>query len=273
MERLTIKILGNGGCLNNGLPYNASILNGHFLIEAPPDIMLSLQTSHIAYEKIDTIFISHLHGDHAFGLPFLIISMWMKSLQASKQASLTILGPDGIEGYVQKLTEIAFTTSHPCYAWLEENIMFNIIHKDFEMTSDDLTLSCFDVRHLIETYGFLLSVDNRHIFAYIADTRWCPQVERILGGKPKVVLMDMNGGDQNIHVSLPEVVEKGLPITGSDVVIYGTHLVKEFESRHGNIRCAKPGEEIVITHHRDTGDTEIFNNFFSAHPGSGVSET
>lgn len=246
MESLTIKIVGNGGCLNNGLPYNACLINGHFLIEAPPDIMVSLQKLHIDFEKINTIFISHLHGDHTFGLPFLIINKWMKSLQEMTKSPLTILGPQGIEQYVRKITEAAFRTSHPCYAWLEKNILFKIINNNFEMTLNNLSISCFDVQHLVETYGLLLAMNNENIFAYVADTKWCHQVEQILKRKPKIILMDMNGGERNVHISLNEVIEKGVPMTGSDTVYYGTHLAEEFDTTYANIKCAKPGEEIMI---------------------------
>ena len=59
MGAITITILGNGGCLNTGLPYNAFVFNDTLLVEAPPDIMLSLQTVGVALDEIDTIFISH----------------------------------------------------------------------------------------------------------------------------------------------------------------------------------------------------------------------
>ena len=50
MNEIKIKILGNGGCLNKGLPYNSFIINDNFIFESPPDIMLSLHKN-----KIDII--------------------------------------------------------------------------------------------------------------------------------------------------------------------------------------------------------------------------
>jgi len=248
MERLVIKIVGNGGCINMGLPYNASLVNGHFLIEAPPDIVVSLQKLGIDFENIDTIFISHLHGDHSFGLPFLIINKWVKSLEGIPASPLTILGPQGIKQHVQKIAEAAFTASHPSYAWMEENILFKIVNTDFETTLSHLSISCFDVQHLIETYGLLFTMNHEKIFAYIPDTKWCHQVERILAGKPKVILMDMNGGDPSVHISLDEVINKGLPITGSDTIYYGTHLTQEFDTACPSVHCARPGDDIVISY-------------------------
>jgi hypothetical protein len=58
--------------------------------------------------------------------------------------------------------------------------------------------------------------------------------------------MDMNGGPSNAHISLHEVCEKGLPLTGSNTIYYGTHLADEFDSPDEHIQCAKQGGEIRI---------------------------
>ncbi|MFQ5484318.1 MAG: MBL fold metallo-hydrolase, partial [Desulfobacterales bacterium] len=142
MNNLKITILGSGGCINSGLPYNSFIVNDNFLIEVPPDIMLSLKTLDLDINLIDTIFISHLHGDHTFGLPFFIINRWIKSEQKQIATPLTILGPNGIEPYVKKITEDAFTTANPCYKWLEQNISYGTIRRDVTMTLKNLKFSC-----------------------------------------------------------------------------------------------------------------------------------
>jgi len=246
LNNLKITILGNGGCINDGLPYNSFLVNGNFLIETPPDIMLSLKTLDQDIDLIDTIFISHLHGDHTFGLPFLIINKWMKSGQERMRTPLTILGPNGIEPYVKKITEYAFTTANPCYEWLEQNVTFSTIRSDVAMPFKNLKLSCFGLRHVIKSYGFFL--ENRHetVFSYIADTTWCRQVEKILERRPQIVFIDMNGGDSNYHISPEEVIEKGLPITQGETTYYGMHLAEEFGHHGAHIQCGKQGEEIVI---------------------------
>ena len=246
MGHLRVRILGNGGCLNNGLPYNAFVVNTSTLVEAPPDIMLSLNRAGLAVDDIDTVYISHLHGDHTFGLPFVIINKWISDHLALRESKLKIIGPRGIEEYTGRLVETAFTTDHPCYRWLKSHAVFEEIDGNYKTSLGDLHLSCFELEHLIETHGFLLSGQGKPVFAYIADTRWCGRVEDILKKKPRIVLMDMNGGGANIHISVEDVVEKGLAITGEGVTFYGTHLADEFESPVDNIKCARPGEEIVI---------------------------
>jgi ribonuclease BN (tRNA processing enzyme) len=246
VDSIKITIVGNGGCLNNGLPYNAFLLNDTMLIETPPDIMVSLKTLQLDVDNIDTVFISHLHGDHTFGLPFLFINKWLSSRQKGTDSQFTILGPNGIDQFAQTLTEYAFTRSHPCYEWLQHNIRFTIIKNHAEIPVNTLTVSCFELPHLVETYGFFIKHHHELLFAYIADTTWCPQVEQLLVQKPKLVLMDMNGGNPNVHTSLDEVIKKGLPLTKGETIYYGTHLAEEFDHPDEHIQCAKQGEEIMI---------------------------
>jgi len=243
---LKITILGNGGGLNAGLPYNAFLINEHIMAEAPPDIMLSLNSSRHDVSRVDSIFISHLHGDHTFGLPFFILNKWVVSLQSSETCSLAIWGPDGIEEYAKTLLMQAFTADHPCYPWCEQHVAFHMITPQSQITWDGLTVSCFAVQHLVPTYGFLIENHAAALLAYTADTVWCPQVENVLAHAPHAVLADMNGGSSNVHMSVQDILEKALPITGTRTTYYGVHLFEEFESPHPSVLCAKQGDEILI---------------------------
>jgi len=243
---LKITILGNGGCLNTGLLHNAFLMGENMLVESPPDIMFSLNRQKCDFDAIDTVFISHLHGDHTFGAPFVIINKWRRYFELGIQSSLEIIGPRGIEAYIRQITEYAFTTKNPCYRWMEDQVVFREIKNNDDMALGNTRLSWVLLQHVVETYGFVIETDKEVIFAFIADTKWCPQVEQILSRRPKIVFTDMNGGDPNIHMSLDEVVEKGLPLSGNHTVYYGTHLDQEFYPTHPHIKCAKPGDTITI---------------------------
>ena len=58
--------------------------------------------------------------------------------------------------------------------------------------------------------------------------------------------MDMNGGNPDIHISLDEFLEKGLPLTGGKSMILGTHLNEEFTADRSDVQCARPGREIRV---------------------------
>ena len=84
--------------------------------------MHSIQKLNIDFERINKIFISHLHGDHSFGVPFFIINKWLQAIKNKNEGSLIIYGPENIETHVFQLVEMAFSKSHPCYEWAKNNI-------------------------------------------------------------------------------------------------------------------------------------------------------
>ena len=70
----------------NGLPKNH-----HFLIDCGEGTQVQLRKNKIKFLKIDHIFISHLHGDHMFGLVGLISSFRL----LNREKELHIMGQKG----------------------------------------------------------------------------------------------------------------------------------------------------------------------------------
>ncbi|MBS9334515.1 ribonuclease Z [Fructobacillus sp. M1-13] len=95
--------------------------------------------------KIEKIFISHLHGDHIFGLPGLLSS---RSFQgADKNEPLTIYGPKGVKSFVSAALRVSEThLSYPIhYVELEEGTIFE--DETFKVVAEPL-------RHRMEAWGF-----------------------------------------------------------------------------------------------------------------------
>jgi ribonuclease Z len=65
----------------------------HILIDCGEGTQLQLRKFQIKYQRITTILISHLHGDHVFGLPGLISTMQLMG----RTQGITIFGPVGIK--------------------------------------------------------------------------------------------------------------------------------------------------------------------------------
>lgn len=250
---LSITILGNGGAINEGLPYNSFMINDSLLCELPPDIMPSLHRNKVRLSRIKRIFISHLHGDHVFGLPFFILSSFFENEQTGEDRSITMIGVKGLEALAHDLVIQAFRKNHPCVDWMERNVRF--IETDDSgqpvlMAGYETTL--FRLDHMMETYGFMLSHSSATgvDFAYVADTLWCDAVRSVIEKAPKLVLIDLNGDADDlkpVHLSKKELVEKGLPITGNRSMFWGTHLRRMFQTDDPRIVCATSGLTAVIS--------------------------
>ncbi|MDB5107851.1 MAG: hypothetical protein JWM69_792 [Candidatus Binatus sp.] len=78
---------------------------GSVLMEAGPDLLGALKRNQIATDSFDLLLISHLHGDHYAGLPFLILEyMW----ETKRKRALTIAGPRHLEERTWRLMRTMF---------------------------------------------------------------------------------------------------------------------------------------------------------------------
>lgn len=93
--------------------------------------------------KIEKIFITHLHGDHLFGLPGLLSSRAF----ASQPVPLTVYGPKGIKEYVSVVMSVS--ASRVSYPLEVIEINEGVIFED-----EQFIVSCSLLTHRIESYGF-----------------------------------------------------------------------------------------------------------------------
>ena len=77
----------------------------HFLIDCGEGTQVQLRKAKARFSKINHIFISHLHGDHCFGLPGLIASFRL----LGREAPLNIYGPKGLKEMIETIFRITET--------------------------------------------------------------------------------------------------------------------------------------------------------------------
>ena len=106
-----IIMLGTGNAfLPNGRHHSFVIFDKKHIIDAPPTALTSLRENGVRISEISTIFITHLHGDHIFGLPFLLLERtYISDRELSKP--LTIVAAPGARKRIEQLCEIAYPGS------------------------------------------------------------------------------------------------------------------------------------------------------------------
>lgn len=77
----------------------------HFLIDCGEGTQVQMRKAKVRFSKINHIFISHLHGDHCFGLPGLVGSFRL----LGRKTPLHIYGPKGIKKMMDTIFEITET--------------------------------------------------------------------------------------------------------------------------------------------------------------------
>jgi len=94
--------------------------------------------------KIDHIFITHMHGDHIFGLPGLLTS---RSFQGGEGKPLTIIGPKGIKSFVETTLALSESRLNYTLTFIELDNHFAYQHNGFTVTADILN-------HGITSFGY-----------------------------------------------------------------------------------------------------------------------
>ena len=107
--KVTVTLLGTGdafasfGRSQAGYLIDAPV--GRVLMEAGPGLMQALKGGGVSTDSFDLLLISHLHGDHFGGLPFLILDyMW----ETRRKKVLTIAGPAKLEERTWSLMRTMF---------------------------------------------------------------------------------------------------------------------------------------------------------------------
>ncbi len=147
----TLTVLGTASAKPiPGRNQSAQVLSVHgrsFLIDCGEGTQTRLQEARISLLRIESVFISHIHGDHVFGLFGLLSTMGM----LSRMTPLTIYAPVGF-GPILKFFLSYYGTGIP----------FEIRHVPMTMKSPEmiyhtksLEVYAFPLNHRIETFGWL----------------------------------------------------------------------------------------------------------------------
>lgn len=100
--------------------------------------------------KLDKIFITHLHGDHLFGLPGLLCSRSM----AGNVHPLTIYGPPGIREFVQTSLRISGS-------WTDYPLEIAEIRAGEVFRDDAYTVTAAALNHPVECFGFRIEEHDK----------------------------------------------------------------------------------------------------------------
>ena len=117
-----------------------------FLIDAGEGVQTQMMRFHVPMMKLEAIFISHVHGDHIFGLFGLLSTFGM----VGRQVPLHVYGPGNLRPYLN------FFLSYN--DWLPYEIAFHQVNTRFPETvfeTKTLEVVAFPLMHGIETYGYI----------------------------------------------------------------------------------------------------------------------
>jgi ribonuclease Z len=118
-----------------------------FLIDCGEGTQIQLRQQKIKFSRIKHIFISHLHGDHFYGLVGLVSTFRL----LGRTADLHIYGPKGIKKVLTLQLKLA-------NSWTDYNLFFHELEKkesELIFEDDSLKIQTIPLDHRVYTNGFL----------------------------------------------------------------------------------------------------------------------
>lgn len=154
---LDICLLGTGGMMP--LPYRwltslmARYNGSSLLVDCGEGTQIAIREKGWSFKPIDTICITHFHGDHISGLPGILLAMG----NSDRTEDLTMVGPKGLEKVVNSLRIIA--------PELPFKIKFiELTQPQERLELNGFTIDAFKVNHKITCYGYSLSIPRAGMF-------------------------------------------------------------------------------------------------------------
>ncbi len=245
VDDMELIILGTGGFDNPGIPFNSFLIDGHILVESPPDILQSLYSQKRDRNRIDTVLISHTHGDHIFGLPFFLYNVLQ---HAGTEKKIRIVGPKDTREVVMDLAILAISREHPLCDCIERHCRFETVGEGSRFTVGSYSVETGRMVHPKETYGFGFFKDTIFELQYLPDTKWDAGFLPLFLKKPKLVLCDVggSGGNSVFHMSVDDLLRNLPGVVDQETRVIGTHLGAGHVEPRGFVAIARPGETYTI---------------------------
>ena len=140
-----------------------------FLIDCGEGTQVQLRKAKAKFSKINHIFISHLHGDHVFGLPGLISSFRL----LGRETPLHVYGPKGIKEMMETIFRI--TETHQGF----EVVFHELSSKKSEKVFEDNRVEVFTIPldHRIYCNGYLFKEKPKERHLNMQEISKYPEIE------------------------------------------------------------------------------------------------
>ncbi|MAK05289.1 MAG: hypothetical protein CMA03_05335 [Euryarchaeota archaeon] len=224
MNMVRFEFLGTGNAfLPQGRYHSLLLIESEILIDSPPTVLASLRRRELTPSEIKTIMITHWHGDHVFGFPFLILDQKYISDRGSN-IILNVHCPSEGREKLSNLCELAYPGS--LTDRMKKNVIVNEEPSGDVLGVENWTFERFEVIHdeFVDPHGYVLTHKSGFRIMHTGDSGPCESIE------------------SRVNECDVVVIELGVP----DNVVVPTHFRPETLSELAN---KYPKTMFLATHH------------------------
>ncbi len=245
MKPFRLTFLGTGDAFSAGGRHMAAYLlehpEGALLLDCGPTLLASLNRNSLSAEPMDAILISHFHGDHFGGLPFLFLHYLYVE---PRRRPLKIVGPPGVEQRVMELFRAMYrdAAAEPLPFALE----FIELMPQQHIIISSARIDAFATLHQEDppSLGFEIQVGNRKI-VYPGDCGWSEELlEHSKGADLLLCECSFFETRYEKHLDYPRIAENAGRFGAKRLVL--THIGQEVLDRQGEVALETAYDGMVL---------------------------
>lgn len=169
---LSLHFVGSGDAFGNGGRFQSCISlrtpRQHLLLDCGASSLIALKQQGIDPNGVDGVLVSHLHGDHFGGLPFLILDGQF----SRRERAMQVYGPPGTSERLQAAMEVLFPGSSTVQRRFATEVT-ELTPGDVVILGD-LRVTPFEVVHASGAPPLAYRIEHAgRVLAYSGDSEWC----------------------------------------------------------------------------------------------------
>ena len=242
---VTVQFVGSGDAFGSGGRLQAAIslrnASTHVLLDCGTSTLIGLARFGLAPTSIDAVLVSHLHGDHFGGIPFLVLHQQF----ARRERPLLLVGPPGLRNRVMEAMEVLF----PGSSQVERRFELQITELNARVSTavGPLEVIAYPVAHAsgAPSYGLRVVCDNM-IIAYSGDTEWTDALIELTDGAD-LFICEAYVFERSVkyHLSYAKLVEQRSRLRCKRLVL--THMSADMLDRRGEVDAELAEDGLTLT--------------------------
>jgi ribonuclease BN (tRNA processing enzyme) len=241
-----VRFLGSGDAFGSGGRFQTCIHvesgASQLLLDCGASSLIAMRRFGVDPQAIDTVILSHLHGDHFGGVPFLVLDGQFKR----RTRPLLVAGPPGVEKRVREAMEVFFPGSTRIERKFETR--FVELADRVAVEAGPVHVTGYEVSHASGAPPFALRITGEgKVVTYSGDTEWTESLVDAARGAD-LFIAEALSYDKRIryHLDLATLLEHRSRLDCRRLIV--THMGEDVLARLDGlaVEAAEDGKQLLV---------------------------